>query len=446
MLNIFLNSKDEKISRNRQLYYPEAEITDITGIIYKQDNTFFKWAIGYGDDTNVITDIKNIITSPDYLTQTNNPIKITDVVDSYNKYSVIKIIFKKELLRKISLSNTANDSRIKRLSSRVTNSNQDESKIKFNFDKLLDETSNFIKDKIMSYIDNLFVDKIISLQVYTNIYDKETKEMISVDDFFDRIRPEINDLKSKLGITLKNSSGEEDEEGNLLPSDYVKLSKNLSNEPNIVNRYEEEAVVEMILKQRVINEIEAKNAITFKMDRLQNLISKDLTKVNVFSALMDDSSIQCENLLNVIKQKVWEMTFSASYAFVDLQYDPDPHDLIDKLIVSNEIVFKQEFNKHLEEIGYGFCNQKLTIGSSLSVRVIFLPNFTLDTKVINLEKINLDGKYYVVLERHISETDVRTKVFHGTFTELMIKIPDFIKDHEKVLVTDHIMYTASEEE
>ena len=63
MLNIFLNSKDEKISRNRQLYYPEAEITDITGIIYKQDNTFFKWAIGYGDDTNVITDIKNIITS-----------------------------------------------------------------------------------------------------------------------------------------------------------------------------------------------------------------------------------------------------------------------------------------------------------------------------------------------------------------------------------------------
>ena len=437
MPSLFLDEFKTSISKNRVLYLPQGNIKDLKGEIYSQDNTFYKWGLGYGNEQSVLSSIKNTITDPDYLAHTSKPLKLTDIISATNQYSVVKIIMKKMLMDRLSLADVAKKARTMRLISRVNSSVEDEDKNRDNFDKLINEAGQFAKDKILGYIDTVFIDSIIALHVHTMIYNKETDEVISINDFLKQIEPDIDSVKSELGIQSN------DDNEDVKPADYLKILNRVNNDIDFVNKYEEQIHIELVLNKYITNELEGREKITFKMDRLATLISRDLVRVAIFEACIDDASIQCENLLNTIKQKLWEMQFTAPTAYIDIIDDMDPHEILDILMTSNDIVFKQDFNKHLEEIGYGFCNKKLQVGSSLIIRTIFLPNISTETKTINLERFNSDGKYFIILERHISASDARIKIFQGTFTELMVKIPTFIKDNEKILVTDSLLSVTS---
>ena len=297
MPSLFLDEFKTSISKNRVLYLPQGNIKDLKGEIYSQDNTFYKWGLGYGNEQSVLSSIKNTITDPDYLAHTSKPLKLTDIISATNQYSVVKIIMKKMLMDRLSLADVAKKARTMRLISRVNSSVEDEDKNRDNFDKLINEAGQFAKDKILGYIDTVFIDSIIALHVHTMIYNKETDEVISINDFLKQIEPDIDSVKSELGIQSN------DDNEDVKPADYLKILNRVNNDIDFVNKYEEQIHIELVLNKYITNELEGREKITFKMDRLATLISRDLVRVAIFEACIDDASIQCENLLNTIKQK-----------------------------------------------------------------------------------------------------------------------------------------------
>ena len=455
------------------------------GEIYNQVYNLFSVSFGYGSNKDYIDQITEKLTDVDYLQNTTGGVTDIDSIIKNNQYSIVTFKFNTHVLNMIADSDMELKSLIDRFKTRLMANKKDID--------ALNKIGMMKSEKINKFLSLNIINSISEpIELVTGkitVYNKNSDEYYSMEEFGKRVREnnldgidtsKINEILEEMFSKMKENENElvnndednEDSDKNISPSSSVPSSVpgmglNLNDENNIkkanlnsddesINKtmfmdhlFEElfggksiifEATFDIILGKYQDNEIEYRNNLVQQVDIISNSISNIYIENQLKLVALEKGNFQCEYTLNLIKEKLLEYpNYTDSFATIETVVDYSSPLIIENIIKSKDLVFKEAFSKTVKN-GYSFINKALNVGSNLSIKILYTPSFS-NNRIIDLDNFAKNGVFYVELKKIGKDGKPMYKYISGNRKDIHIKVSDYVIKNEKALVFSGLMST-----